>query len=239
MAADETRPEVGKIHPPDLAGSRQLVLVVAPGWESITAELRCFARADADAPWKEVFAPTPAMIGRSGLAWGIGLHGTFPPGDEHVKHEGDGRAPAGAFLLPSAFGYTPAADARITEFPYQPLTPTVEGVDDPASRYYNRVVDSAGLADKDWKSSEQMRRDDDLYRWGVIVAHNSKPRPGYGSCIFLHVWGGAGHSTSGCTAMPAEYLEPLIRWLDQRSHPVLVQLPAEEYRRLKTEWRLP
>ncbi len=179
------------------------------------------------------------MIGRHGLAWGIGLHGSPPPGAGQVKREGDGRAPAGAFALTSVFGYVPAARACITQIPYQPLTASVEGVDDPDSRYYNRIVDSAGLTKKDWKSAETMLREDGIYRWGVFVAHNPEPLPGSGSCIFLHIWRGPDVPTSGCTAMPADYIEGLVRWLDQKKQPALVQLPAEEYNRLKAGWRLP
>lgn len=236
---DEPSSEEWKTEIPEVASSRQLVLVVAPDWNTASAQLRCFERPDPTTPWKEVFAPSEAVVGRNGLAWGIGLHGTFPQGAVHVKREGDGRAPAGIFPLLEAFGYAQAADAHVTTFPYQQLTPTVEGIDDVGSRYYNRIVDAAELKDKDWKSSERMLRDDDLYLWGVIVGHNSKPWPGFGSCIFLHIWRGANQGTAGCTAMPAKYIETLVRWLDQQSHPVLVQLPYEDYIRLKPQWQLP
>ena len=226
-------------HPPDLTNTCQLVLVIAADWKATEARLRCFARSDADTPWKEVFASTPVMIGRNGLAWGIGLHGKSPSGTELGKREHDGRAPAGAFALTEVFGYATASGARITHFPYQALTPSVEGVDDPSSRYYNRVVDASGLADKDWKSSEIMRRGKGLYRWGVVVGHNPQAQPGFGSCIFLHIWDGMGVATSGCTAMPAQFVQDLARWLDQKQRPALIQLPADEYRRLKPVWRLP
>ena len=229
----------GGFHAPDLTRTRQLVLVVVPDWNVNTAQLRCFERDDADAPWRAMFAPTAVVIGRNGLAWGLGLHGQPPAGPAPVKHEGDGRAPAGAFALPKVFGYAPAADADLEGMPYLPLTASVVGVDDPRSRYYNRVFDSANVADKDWRSAEVMLRADGLYRWGIIVGHNPQPVPGSGSCIFLHVWPGADVPTAGCTAMPAGFVENLARWLDRGEHPALVQLTADEYERRKPAWRLP
>jgi D-alanyl-D-alanine dipeptidase len=239
LASDEPPAEKWKSGMMALAKSRQLVLVVSSDWNTVPAQLRCFERSDPAKPWQPVFAPSDAVVGRNGMAWGVGLHGTSPSGAVHVKREGDGRAPAGIFALVAAFGYAPVVDARITAFPYLQLTATIEGVDDAGSRYYNRVVDAAKLTDKDWNSSEKMLRDDGLYRWGVTVGHNPKPMPGFGSCIFLHIWRGENQGTSGCTAMPAEYIETLVRWLDQSRHPVLVQLPSAEYIRLKQQWMLP
>ena len=175
-------------------------------------------------------------VGRPGLAWGIGIHGAVR-GDSPIKREGDGKAPAGVFPLVEAFGFEPAELAGVTRFPYRQITNALEGVDDPASRYYNRIVDPASLPTRDWKSSERMRIPP--YRWGAVVGHNWKQEPGAGSCIFLHVWEGAGVATSGCTAMPEAEMLRLLRWLDDSKNPVLVQLPIDEYRRVRAKWKLP
>jgi D-alanyl-D-alanine dipeptidase len=106
----------------------------------------------------------------------------------------------------------------------------LRGVDDPASRYYNQVVDEARLPDggtKDWASSEEMLRADGVYDWGVFVGHNH-PKPvggaeARGSCIFLHRWSGPRAGTAGCTAMSPATLHNLLRWLDPAAEPVLVQ----------------
>jgi D-alanyl-D-alanine dipeptidase len=81
----------------------------------------------------------------------------------------------------------------------------------------------------------------DLYRWGMVVRYNMSPTiPGNGSCIFLHIWRGAGQGTAGCTAMPEEALLDTIHWLNSKApNALLVQLPESEYRRFKTEWSLP
>ncbi len=123
--------------------------------------------------------------------------------------------------------------------PYVSLMPSVECVDDVSSKFYNQVVDRSTVT-PDWNSSEHMLRSDELYRWGVIVDHNSHPaQPGAGSCIFMHIWRGRGQGTVGCTAMPMEQLESILSWLDPMRKPLLVQLPQQQYRKLRSKWRLP
>jgi L,D-peptidoglycan transpeptidase YkuD (ErfK/YbiS/YcfS/YnhG family) len=123
--------------------------------------------------------------------------------------------------------------------PYSPLTAGSDCVDDEASAHYNTVVDRATVPKVDWKSAEHMRTINQ-YRIGVIVGYNAAPpRPGRGSCIFLHIWGGPQSTTAGCTAMDATRLEALMRWLDASRRPALVQLPAGEYARLRDAWNLP
>jgi D-alanyl-D-alanine dipeptidase len=112
-------------------------------------------------------------------------------------------------------------------------------VDDTSSTYYNTVVDRDRVPRVDWASAEHMRRIAQ-YQVGVMVGYNTQPiRKGRGSCIFLHIWNGPGSSTAGCTAFPRADVESLLAWLDPKQHPVLVQLPAAEFSRLKTRWALP
>jgi D-alanyl-D-alanine dipeptidase len=221
-----------------LAGSRQLVLVTTGGWDAMQGSLQRFERRGAKAKWMPVGGKIPVVVGKNGLGWGEGLNARG--GEGPLKKEGDGKAPAGIFKLGSAFGYAPAPEASWLKLPYTPLTEGVECVDDVNSRRYNLIVDRSGVADVDWKSSERMREQGEAYRWGVVVEHNaSPPVAGRGSCIFLHVWGGPSKGTAGCTAMERQNLEELMRWLDPRKNPVLVQLPEADYARLRAAWRLP
>jgi D-alanyl-D-alanine dipeptidase len=219
-----------------LAGSRQLILVTTPAWDSVQGTLRRFERKGARAKWTQVGEAFAVVVGRSGLGWGAGLVET--EGEGPSKREGDGRAPAGVFTLTRAFGFADEGRASWLRVPYTPLTPTVECVDDTASTHYNRVVDRADVKTVDWNSSERMREVEG-YRWGVVVAHNARAVPGRGSCIFLHVWAGPSKGTAGCTAMEQPNLEALLGWLDSRKSPLLVQLPESEYARLGTLWKLP
>ena len=206
--------------------SRQLVLVVAPDWGSPRALFRRYERGHGEARWREVGESCDALLGEHGLAWGLGLH-TSPHGEARRKIEGDRCAPAGVFRLPFAFGRSSAAQFVIARFPYQQLAPDTEAVDDPSSRFYNRVVRRSQVAAPDWKTSERMAELAD-YELGVAVAHNAKNIPGAGSCIFLHRWRGERTGTAGCTVLREAHLLELIRWLDAEKHPVLVQLPRRE-----------
>lgn len=219
---------------PELSNSSQLILVLARDWNATNAKLYAFER-NAAGNWKRAGIESDVVVGRKGMAWGIGLHGGYERGSAYKK-EGDERAPAGVFELDEIFGIAKAPKLR---FPYRHITATTEAIDDPKSRFYNRLVDAKSVRRKDWASSEHMLRSDELYQWGIVVRHNWKQRPVYGSCIFLHTWLGPGQGTSGCTAMPSPALQKLIRWLDQAKQPALIQLPQIDYRHQKANWRLP
>ena len=221
-----------------LARSRQLIVVETEGWDAVRGTLRRFERRGAKGRWAQVGVDVPIVVGRAGLGWGTGLTG---PGSAAgpTKREGDGKSPAGVFRLGPAFGFAPRREAAWLRLPYTPLAPTTECVDDVASRRYNLIVDRGAVGDVDWNSSERMRSVEG-YRWGLVVEHNARPpRPGDGSCIFLHIWAGPEKGTAGCTAMEQGNLEALLGWLDARKRPLLVQLPAAEYARLRGAWRLP
>jgi D-alanyl-D-alanine dipeptidase len=218
-----------------LARSRQLILVTTRDWDVVEGKLLRFERKNTNSEWQQVGEEVPVVVGRGGLGWGAGINERT--GEGPVKKEGDGKSPAGVFSLSNAFGF--AAEAPGLHVPYTMLTPTIECVDDVNSRQYNLIVDRNKVSKVDWTSSERMRSVEG-YRWGVVVNHNANPPvAGRGSCIFLHVWAGPEKGTAGCTAMEQPNLEALLRWLDAKKNPTLVQLPEAEYTRLRSIWRLP
>ncbi len=199
---------------------RQILLVLTERDTAIPGTLWRMERAGPGEPWRTVGESIPVSVGRSGLAWGLGEHRASTPQGFRTKQEGDGCSPAGVFRIPYAFGY--AAVAQGLKLPYLPVTATLMGVDDPASKFYNQVVPADTVA-KDWNSHETMLRPDGLYRWGAFVTHNPNQIPGAGSCIFLHLWSGPGQPTSGCTAMAEESLITVLEWLNPALEPRLVQ----------------
>ncbi|GGA22586.1 L,D-transpeptidase family protein [Dyella nitratireducens] len=222
-----------------LDDTRQMVVVTTADWNSVSGTLHRFERSGPHDTWMAVGQPFPIVVGKAGLAWGSGLISNERLGagaGDPIKREGDSKAPAGVFSLGKAFGYEPQllAGSRMS---YVQLTPSVECVDDAASQHYNRIVDRQHINAPDWNSSEHMLRHDELYHWGVYVDHNTNPtRPAGGSCIFLHVWRGAGQGTVGCTAMPKGDVEQLIVWFDPAKSPLLVQMPRDQY--IKARQRL-
>ncbi|WP_141454555.1 hypothetical protein [Pseudoxanthomonas sp. z9] len=218
--------------------ARQLILVVTPDWNASGGRMQTFERLGED--WRAMESPVAVTVGRSGAAWGRGLHPAQADGPQ--KQEGDGRAPAGVFALGEAFGY---AAQRDTGLAYAPMRASHYCIDVPASPLYNRIVDSerVGAAAVEG-STEPMRRDlhadgDVRYKEGFVIQHNPDNVSGAGSCIFAHLWKAPGEPTAGCTAMAEPMMDRLLGWLDDKRHPVFVLLPEAEYRRLRTEWQLP
>lgn len=226
-----------KLDGSSLTEQQQLLLVIAPSWEAKQGSLRLYERESRSAPWVAVKAAIPVVLGKSGLAWGIGLHPTktaAPP----LKREGDKRSPAGMFSLGSAFGFASSLEMRFLNIEYFQITDDTEAVDDPHSHYYNHIVNTREVS-SDWHSSEKMSQES-LYKLGLIVNHNfPNPQKNAGSAIFLHIWKDECTGTAGCTAMSEEDLSRLLSWLDRNKNPILVQLPFTAYCLLQDEWGLP
>jgi hypothetical protein len=220
----------------DVATSRQLLLVFAPSWESCFGQLQRYERLSLVDSWQALGPPIHVSLGRSGLAWGRGLHSLD---DAHGprKVEGDGCAPAGVFAITALFGYG-TADSR-TKLPYLRASSDLKAIDDPSSAYYNRIVDQSKIAQPDWLSCEDMLREDQRYAVGAVVGHNTEhPEPGAGSCIFLHVWESEAAPTAGCTAMSLVNMRELAAWLDADAQPLLVQLPLVAHEAQLQAWGL-
>lgn len=202
---------------------KQLLIVITPEWNAVQGQMLLFESA-----WVKSF---PIVVGKNGMAWGIGKH-SKQPGLQ--KSEGDEKSPAGIFALGPAFG-----KPHPTKMDYFPITSDMEAVDDPCSQFYNQIVKRSEVAHPDWNSSERMA-DIDLYDLGLVIQHNfPKPRSGAGSAIFMHIWASEQMGTGGCTAMAREDLAWLLAWLDKAKNPHLVQLPIKEYRELQQPWKLP
>lgn len=154
--------------------------------------------------WQIVFDPMSAVVGRNGLA------------SPDEKKEGDGCTPSGIYLLGTAFGYAPSV---LTKLSYRPVATQDFWVDDPTSAQYNRWVTEMPPD----KSFERLKRDDDLYKYAVVIEYNTNPIvPGKGSAIFLHVWRDSVTPTAGCVALSEENMVRLLSWLDRSRHPVII-----------------
>jgi L,D-peptidoglycan transpeptidase YkuD (ErfK/YbiS/YcfS/YnhG family) len=221
-----------------LDGHHQLLVVTTSDWDANQGILRLYERAEDGAPWESFIERIPVVVGKSGLAWGIGLH-PMPHEEAVCKKEGDLKAPAGIFSLGEAFGFAPFNERICLQMRYLSLHSGHEAVDDPDSRYYNQIVNREEIADPDWNSSEKMR-EISLYTVGFTVNHNfPNPRVGAGSAIFFHVWRNAFSGTGGCTAMDKEDLMSVLSWLNEDKKPLIVQLPVATYEEWQKEHHLP
>jgi len=168
-------------------------------------QIKVYALEKRDATWRPAFGPIDAVIGRNGFA---------PAGE---KREGDGRTPSGIFPLKLVFGYEEKSRTRM---PYRQARDEDLWVDDPESPDYNRWVAKGGTTAA---SFEKLRRDDDLYRYAIVIGYNTDPVvKGHGSAIFFHVWRGRGSSTAGCVAVAEEDLLKILAWLEPDAKPVIV-----------------
>ncbi|HXB42566.1 MAG TPA: L,D-transpeptidase family protein [Puia sp.] len=221
--------------PKDSLGGNQLLVVVTDGWDSLRGYLFGFEKQKGK--WVQLFSHS-VVVGSNGLGIGDGIVHLTVKG-ARVKKEGDLRSPAGVFTIGTAFGYADNKDAQWIKNPYIKSTDTFICVDDPGSAHYNTLVNN-DPASSDWHSFEQMRRNDDYYKWGLFINHNApKTIAGDGSCIFLHIWQNDHTGTSGCTAMAEENLLTVLHWIDGSMHPLLVQMPKPEYAKLAAKYQLP
>jgi L,D-peptidoglycan transpeptidase YkuD (ErfK/YbiS/YcfS/YnhG family) len=216
--------------------TRQLIVGVAPDWDSTEVTLQRFERNGPQ--WKPVGSAFPARLGKSGMAWGIGLH-SRP--SANLKVEGDGRAPAGAFALGGAYGYEPNV-ARRPSLPYHQVTELDLWVEDVKSPHYNRHLRLKQPPQNQWEREQQMRLNDNAHKLKLFIKHNAgeQTEPNMGSSIFFHIWReNGGRPSFGCTTMSEEELRQLIRWVDPQANPVYVLLPKAVYEQARSAWKLP
>jgi L,D-peptidoglycan transpeptidase YkuD (ErfK/YbiS/YcfS/YnhG family) len=166
-------------------------------------------------------------LGKNGLGFGIGIVNLLHKGDAPVKYEGDNKSPIGIFRLSSIFGYGQNIGYKM---PYLQASSELICVDDSNSKFYNQIMNAHG----DEKSFEYMRREDNQYKFGVVVEHNVHGIARRGSCIFMHIQKGEKRATSGCTSMKEEEIKKILNWLDSEKKPILIQIPKRYAREILT-----
>ena len=133
----------------------------------------------------------------------IGRNGAKPA---HLKREGDGASPLGAWPIRRVLyraDKMAAPDTALTCASIGPDDGWCDAADDPN---YNRPVTHPYKA-----SAEHMWRDDDLYDIVVVLGHNDDPVvAGMGSAIFMHVASPEYGPTAGCVALSKADLLDLL-----------------------------
>jgi len=137
------------------------------------------------------------------LRCAIGPTGVIPA---EQKREGDGRSPIGIWPVRRVL-YRPDVGAPQTALPAAPIARDDGWCDDPEDPAYNRPVKLPYRA-----SFETMWRDDHIYDLVVVLGHNDDPpKPGFGSCIFLHLAREDYSPTQGCVALARPDLEAVLK----------------------------
>jgi len=214
-----------------VAESKQFIVVTTQNWSTSSGILQCYEKRKGR--WQRVGKAVKIKLGRNGLGWGRGLH-TIPKDAKIIKKEGDGKSPAGIFLLKQAFGYNPFP----VSYPYRIYHETDHCVDDVHSRFYNKIVDSTQVVG-DYKSKERMKFPKNFYKYGIVVNHNHIDEKGAvsgaGSCIFIHI---KTMPTAGCTVMGEREIKKIIQWLDVKKKPLLIQGTEKTVTRLLRKYRI-
>lgn len=203
-----------------LDGSNQQVISITPDSSSTTAKLFLVEKGAIQASFK-------GMIGRNGLS--------------SNKKEGDGNSPAGIFPLIFGFGHLNQIDNP--NFPYTKVSKDSHCIDDVNHPQYNRILYHFKKPKN--ISSENLLEVGAPYELAIAVDYNSlapddkkSPIKGKGSCIFLHIWklskNGKSLPTAGCTSMSKENMRRIMKWIDTKKKPILIQYTEAEYRRLQS-----
>jgi L,D-peptidoglycan transpeptidase YkuD (ErfK/YbiS/YcfS/YnhG family) len=178
-------------------------MVSAATRTSTQAKLRLYAKKNG--LWSLYAGPYDCVLGRNGL---------------DKQKEGDGRSPTGIYSLGTAFG-TVSWPSGVA-WPYRQTTSQDYWVDDVKSTDYNKWIRYSGDPYSRWQSFERLNISQ--YKYALVINYNLPTIVvGRGSAIFLHVWKGSGTSTSGCTALAADKVLAIQRWLDPAKNPVLLQ----------------
>ncbi|MCX6136906.1 MAG: hypothetical protein NTV54_05350, partial [Ignavibacteriales bacterium] len=119
-----------------IESAQQLIVSIAPEWNSITGTMYLFELTDDG--WVQTTAPWKVNYGDSGMVWAEGLH--LNPSGVRMKVEGDHRSPAGVFELGDIYGYDAAPPSGVI-YPYHQSGRTLHAVDDGNSIFYNSIVD--------------------------------------------------------------------------------------------------
>jgi len=124
----------------------------------------------------------------------VGRNGIVPATD---KREGDGRTPAGDWMLRSVYFRADRVDRPQTKFECLPLTRQLGWCDAPDHPAYNTCVRLPFEA-----SHEMLWRQDGAYDIIVVLGYNDTPvRPHRGSAIFFHCLARGQTETAGCVAV--------------------------------------
>jgi L,D-peptidoglycan transpeptidase YkuD (ErfK/YbiS/YcfS/YnhG family) len=205
--------------PTVLEESNQLILIVGKSENSTKASLETWEKINGK--WKQVNKTHEAVLGRNGLATGLGLSDDELFSQTVDKVEGDGKTPTGIFDIGQVYGKK--NDSKFGgSLPYTEATKDIIGIDDPNSKYYNKIIRKSSVASPDWNSHEKIYKFfSNTYKWLLEIGHNPQNIPKKGSLIFLHGWRTSHYKTAGCVALKNKNLLNVLRWINPAKKPKL------------------
>ena len=193
----------GQIIPENLEAAReadQMIMVVGTG--GCNADVFYYQKNEQEnwgLAWQEA-----GIVGRNGIT--------------ADKAEGDGKTPSGTYSFTLAFGLLENPGAIL---PYHLIREGDRWVDDPASAYYNQLVNTAQTP-ADWNSAENLPARSPYYNYALALNYNEECVPGKGSAIFLHCYTASpDNGSAGCIRLPQERMEQLLRTVTENTRIVI------------------
>ncbi|WP_231688200.1 SH3 domain-containing protein [Bacillus sp. FJAT-18017] len=182
------------------------LIVVEASPRSTSATLQRYVKKNGK--WVKYSPPIKAVVGK----YGIGK-----------LKEGDGKTPAGTYLLGTSFGWgkKPAG----LNYPFKAVSKYDYWIDDVKSKDYNKWVHYTGNPDKRWNSYEKLNHP--LYKYSIVIRYNENPIvKEAGSAIFLHIKSSSTKHTLGCIAVNEGDMLNILKWLDPKKKPVIEIKPT-------------
>ncbi|MFC7393448.1 SH3 domain-containing protein [Scopulibacillus cellulosilyticus] len=186
-----------------VGSNKQLILVTSNGYNTSSDEIHTFER-NAKGQWVPVLTTT-GHIGKYGFTSNMS--------------EGGKKSPIGKYTIGTAFGRKGNPGTKLH---FRKITSDDVWVDDPKSSLYNTWQSRKKTQGK-WKSAENMNIP--AYNYGFVINYNTKRIPYKGSAIFFHI--GSSY-TLGCTATSEANVVKILKWLDPKKNPVIIQTPIQE-----------
>lgn len=218
-------------------GCHQLLVVTHSDWKEKKGNVQLYEKLNDDLVWIPLGVSVPLVWSSAGLDWGISLH---PAANEPFpcKQEGNGKLPAGIFLLGTAGGFASKSEMSHLKMDYLQFNQHIQALDDSLSDCSHYTVDHRQVL-PDWHSSEKMG-EELFYKIGMIVDHDFlNSQRDAGSVIVLHIWRHENSGTAGWTATSQENLNHILSCLDGSQKSVLVQLPISQSNPFQNGWNLP
>ncbi|WP_445486443.1 SH3 domain-containing protein [Niallia sp. 03133] len=176
--------------------NQQFILVTTIGEKETNALIQTFSK-DNNGKWKRVLSVN-GIVGKKGIQQQIS--------------EGSQSTPAGRYTITTAFGRQKNPGTKLS---YHRITSDDVWVDNINSKYYNTLQSKKKTGEK----SEGMNIPQ--YDYGFVIDYNTKRVKGKGSAIFFHI--AKGSYTLGCTAVSNDNVVSILKWLDPKKKPVIIQ----------------
>ncbi len=205
----------------EITNSKQVILVTATSWDSITGTVQVFEKKNK--MWTTTQGSVKANLGYGGLA----------PGTK--RKQGTGTTPTGTYAIMWAFGIKsdPGTKLKYTKvdnndaWTYNPRVPSTYNIFQTANETWSTYGDyvekfSTYRTQYNYVAVLDFNLPKGKITQGVngINRTDQSANTSRGGGIFLHVSNGT--KTAGCISIPGKSMKAILNWLDPKKNPIMV-----------------